>query len=186
MAPGCRPANALGQFGSGKSLSFVRPHTEMQSYAWTCFACQRGNAAGTERCAHCNFPTSASTAEIEAAQARITPVQATTPQPAPIAPPPFPESQSRSEPSALVALLMVAFGVFCLFGSYKSFTGGHWPAFMPPQLDLIAVPLSWLSERLGAFVGGALSALVGLVCIVGGVASAKRRNAAMPFPVRPP
>jgi hypothetical protein len=75
-------------------------------------------------------------------------------------------------------LLTVAFGTLCLFGAYKSFTGGHWPAFMPPQLDLFAVPLSWLSERLGAYVGGALAGVVGLVCVLGGLLSAKGRDAA--------
>jgi hypothetical protein len=95
-----------------------------------------------------------------------------------VAQPPAAPSTNANEPSALIALLMVGFGVLCLIGAYKSFTDGHWPAFMPPQLDLLAVPLSWLSERLGAYVGGAIAALVGVVCVIGGLVSAKQRNAA--------
>lgn len=96
---------------------------------------------------------------------------------------PMPRSEpstptSKEEPSIIGALLMVGFGMFCLFGAYQSLTGGHWPAYMPPQLDLFAVPLSWLSEKLGAYVGGILAGLVGLGLVLGGLMPAKRRDAA--------
>lgn len=85
---------------------------------------------------------------------------------------------AKEEPSAIGALLMVGLGMLCLYGAYQSFAGGHWPAYMPPQLDLFAVPLSWLSEKLGAYVGGTLAGLVGLGCIFGGLVPAKKRDAA--------
>ncbi|WP_284620790.1 hypothetical protein [Aquabacterium humicola] len=75
-------------------------------------------------------------------------------------------------------MLLIVFGFLCLFGAYKAFTGGHWPGFMPPKLDLFAVPLSWISERLGAYVGGTIATGVGVVCVIGGLFSANRRNAA--------
>jgi hypothetical protein len=48
---------------------------------------------------------------------------------------------------------------------------------MPPQLDLVAVPLSWLSEKLGAWVGGAVAGIVGVVFVLGGLLDAKNRAA---------
>ena len=152
----------------------------MPTYAWVCFACQRRNAAGTERCEHCGFSARATTREIGVAREQFARSQDRA------APPTKPGegqpatrlSSATKDPSSLVAVLMVGFGVVCLFGAYKSLTNGHWPAFMPPHLDLLAVPLGWLSERLGAYVGGVLSILLGVVCVVVGLASAKHRNAA--------
>ena len=89
------------------------------------------------------------------------------------------ESDNRSpKPPALVALILVGFGVLCLVGAVQSFSTGHWSAFMPPQLDLLAVPLSWLSEKLGAWVGGTVAALIGAGSIAAGVFGAKAKGAA--------
>ena len=89
------------------------------------------------------------------------------------------ESEKRSpESPALVALILVGFGVLCLVGAVQSFSTGHWPAFMPPQLDLLAVPLSWLSEKLGAWVGGTVAALIGAGSIAAGIFGAKGKGAA--------
>ena len=150
----------------------------MPSYGWVCFACQGSNRAGKEVCQHCGFAARATSRDIEVAQrglANIVPSAALPTSGGNDAPS---EAEGPSAPAPLVALLLVAFGVLCLVGAYQSLAHGRWPAFMPPQLDLIAVPLSWLSETLGAWVGSAIAGLIGLVCIFGGLVSAKDRGAA--------
>jgi ribosomal protein L40E len=145
----------------------------MSNYSWVCFACEASNPPGAEVCARCGFSARAKGQEIaRAKEAQRTVCEPLSPEdPASIA---LNRVPKRPEPSALVALLLVGFGVLCLVGGYQSFANGHWPAFMPPQLDLLAVPLSWLSERLGAWVGGALAVVVGLVCVVAGIFGARR------------
>ena len=147
----------------------------MPRYPWTCFACEHANAPNTESCARCGLGSSASVSQINKARELLavgadtaTPRSLQTSEPVPV----------QRTPSALVALIVAGFGVLCLYGAYQSITLGKWPAYMPPQLDLLAVPLGWLSERLGAYVGGALAGAIGLLCVVGGLFSAKERNAA--------
>jgi len=151
----------------------------MPKYAWVCYVCERTNVAGSNICSECGISASATGSEIEAARRKaIVHVQAST---GPSAAAPTSEVQPsvrREQPSALVAFICIGFGGLCLVGSYQAFAGGHWPAYMPPQLDLLAVPLSWLSEKLGAYVGGALAGLLGFVLVLGGLLSAKREDAA--------
>jgi len=148
----------------------------MLNYAWVCFACQGSNGAGTEVCQHCGFTARATARNIELAQngrANQAPPSPAQPVLEAVA-----SSARPTAPAPLVALLLVAFGVLCLVGAYQSFLHGRWPAFMPPQLDLFAVPLSWLSEKLGAWVGGAIAGFVGVFCVLGGILGAKDRGAA--------
>jgi hypothetical protein len=66
-------------------------------------------------------------------------------------------------------VLLILFGLLCLVGACLSFANSHWPSFMPPQLDLVAVPLGWLSEKLGAWVGGSVAAVVGVFSVLAGL-----------------
>jgi hypothetical protein len=75
-------------------------------------------------------------------------------------------------------VLLVLFGVLCLVGACLSFANLRWPSFMPPQLDLVAVPLGWLSEKLGAWVGGAVAAVVGVFSILTGLLGVGRSEGA--------
>jgi hypothetical protein len=82
-----------------------------------------------------------------------------------------PNPNNASTNSEGAAVLVVVFGVLCLVGSIFSFTDGKWPIFMPPQLDVIAIPLSALSERVGAYVGGVVAGVIGALCVGGGIVS---------------
>ena len=77
-------------------------------------------------------------------------------------------SASTSHPIGGAVLLFV-FGAWLLLGAYVSLSGGQWPPFMPPQLDLFAVPLTFISRVLGAVVGGLLAGVVGLLCIAAAI-----------------
>ena len=145
----------------------------MPNYAWTCFACDSANPAGSEICGRCGFAAQADGRDIVAARKRFAGVASDTPAPQPHAK----ANASPEEPRPFVALIVIASGVVCLFGAVQSFVTGKWPAYMPPQLDVFALPLSMLSERLGAAVGGVLSAIVGIFCVVGGLLSARGRDA---------
>jgi hypothetical protein len=147
----------------------------MPSYAWTCYACQSSNPAGTEKCVACGFSASASSAEIAEARRKLATSQPTEPSnestnEAPVSlrheVQPEEKPSEPKQPNGVHALLLFLFGIVCLVGSYQSFSSGHWPVFMPPQLDLFAVPFTWLSEQVGAVVGGALACLVGLASVV--------------------
>jgi hypothetical protein len=148
----------------------------MPGYAWVCFACETSNAADTDVCGQCGMSASATGHQISAAKAaRSSAVSGG--QAIPQSGYPFPP-RPTAEASPLVAVLLVVFGGVCLVGAVASFTNSHWPVFMPPQLDAVAVPLSWLSEKLGAWVGGALAAVVGVFSIVAGLAGVGRNRAA--------
>jgi hypothetical protein len=110
-------------------------------------------------------PRVRSTSETQASSTVEPSAQAHSPQPTP-------------EPSALAAVVLFVVGVVCLVGAVLSFSNARWPAFMLPQLDLVAVPLSWLSEKLGAWVGGALAAVVGVFSILAGLYEVGRNGAA--------
>ena len=78
-------------------------------------------------------------------------------------------SNHKDSPGAGTALISLAFGVLCFCGAYVSFANGKWPAFMPPQLDAVAFLFSLLSETLGAYVGGVVALLIGLLSIAFGI-----------------
>ena len=150
----------------------------MPSYPWTCYACQSSSPASTEICAACGFPVAASSVQIAQTRRKIAAIQSPkqtierSKEPAAIKPHSIKaveDSSKSTQPHAAHALLIFAFGVVCLVGAYQSFASGHWPVFMPPQLDLFAVPFTWLSERIGSVVGGVLAGLVGVTSVVASV-----------------
>jgi hypothetical protein len=146
----------------------------MPSYAWVCFACQKSNASGTEVCVQCGMSANATGRQIAAATANR--VASSTPATGSAEPLTHGQPGSK-QPPLFAAPLLFLFGVLCLVGAVMSFTNSRWPAFMPPQLDMVAVPLSWLSEKLGAWVGGAVATLVGVLSILAGSFAASRNGA---------
>jgi hypothetical protein len=56
---------------------------------------------------------------------------------------------------------MLAFCVVCIYGGLVAVGQGHWPAFMPPQLDALAALLGFISPRLAAVVIGSVAVLLG-------------------------
>ena len=54
------------------------------------------------------------------------------------------------------------FGGFWLFGALASLSTGSRPDWMPPQVEIITVPISWVSSKVGSHVGAALALLVGI------------------------
>jgi hypothetical protein len=66
-----------------------------------------------------------------------------------------------------LAILLV--GVFLLFGSYISISGGKWPVYMPVQLDLFGA-------LFGAYVGGAIAFLLGAFLVWAGCTSIWRNK----------
>ena len=148
----------------------------MPAYTWVCFVCEQSNPSVTEVCQHCGANAQATGQQIEAA--RRSRAQPAAPLPSTSVTPAGPSVAASHKPSTLASLFCVAFGALCLFGAYQSFSNGHWPAYLPPQLDLFAVPFSLLSEKLGAYVGGVVAVLVGLIFMLGGLLSLNRRDVA--------
>lgn len=138
----------------------------MPNYAWVCFGCAGSNSAGTEACCQCGMSARATGREIAAARrSHLEPAGRANPSSssAPVA------RSNPSEPTPLAALVLIVFGAICLVGAYQSLSSGHWPVFMPPQMDLLAVPLSFISEKLGAWVGAVVAGVVGIGSIAGGL-----------------
>lgn len=55
---------------------------------------------------------------------------------------------------------------------------------VPPQLDLIALPLGVLSERFGALAGGVIAGTIGLGCValaIGGLHALQSNGASPPL-----
>ena len=149
----------------------------MPTYAWRCLVCDSSNSSTDERCISCAFPASApgqaileARAAAIAERARRQVAEATAGQ--------GPEPDAlNSEVSAIttptdvqpptsgLSLLILFSGIVCLIGGVSSIAAGHWPGYLPPFLDLIAVPLSLLSETLGAVVGGLLAITLGVLFI---------------------
>lgn len=59
------------------------------------------------------------------------------------------------------ALFGCAFSAYLFYGAYCAFSGARWPAFMPPQLDVVALTFSLISEATSAYVAGACAGLLG-------------------------
>jgi len=66
---------------------------------------------------------------------------------------------------AAVAVFLALFGLYLFVGAGITFSRGHWPAFMPPLLDAIALPLTFISDRLGATFGALAALAFGVLCL---------------------
>lgn len=75
--------------------------------------------------------------------------------------------RARSEIGLGGALFGCAFGAYLLYGAYCSFSAARWPAFMPPQLDVVALVFSFISDTTSAYVAGAVAALLGATTLGG-------------------
>ena len=90
-----------------------------------------------------------------------------------------PTSVVRKRP-LLRAVVFLLFGIPWLLGALVSYSPGSWPDWMPLQVDIIAVPISWVSSKVGSSVATALALLVGIFFVSWAIAafiSFLRRNA---------
>lgn len=68
----------------------------------------------------------------------------------------------RLLPQALASLL---FGILCLFGALACISTGTRPDWMPPQVAIITLPISWVSSKAGSRVTAALAFFAGIVFV---------------------
>lgn len=145
----------------------------MTGYTWICFSCQRPNPAGREECVHCGAAACQSGRQIAEAQgvrSHDAKVQANQ-----SSPPPSP-SPGTGEVGLFSGLAMLAFCVVCIYGGLVAMWGGHWPAFMPPQLDGLAALLSFASPELAAVIVGLLAVLLGVGGLAAVLLAGNKRN----------
>ena len=132
---------------------------EAPSYNWVCQVCEAPNAAGAATCAKCGFPATAKGKAIAAARSGLHPQVQTRTDPE--------TKQKRSPLTPWQRFVVAVFGFWLAAGGFVSLTRGHWPNWMPPYLDVIAVPISFLSAGLGAVIGGFVSGALGLLLLLG-------------------
>lgn len=80
----------------------------------------------------------------------------------------------------LQAVVFLLFGIFWLLAALVSLSTGGRPDWMPPQVDIIAAPISWVSSKAGPHVGAALAFFVGIFFVtlaIAGITSLLRRSA---------
>ena len=127
----------------------------MPDYAWTCFACDQANPAGTQRCVHCGFSGAASAPEIQAAR-RAQGLETEASSAAP-------EQQVKTSAPEPVGPVQVfwcfMFGAYCLTGAYSSISRDEWPIYMLPQLDIFG-------GLLGPFGGGVVTGALGIFSLL--------------------
>ena len=68
----------------------------------------------------------------------------------------------RLLPQAVTSLL---FGILWLFGAAASISTGGRPDWMPPQVAIIKVPVTWISSRVGSGVTAGLAFFAGIVFV---------------------
>jgi len=78
------------------------------------------------------------------------------------------ERPLQVKPKAAPAFFFALFGFYLLVGACIAFSSGRWPGFMPPQLDALVLPLSFLSQLLGAVAGALVAGACGVFCIAFG------------------
>jgi len=61
----------------------------------------------------------------------------------------------------LQTVAVLLFGIFWLFGALVSPSTGNRPDWLPPQVDVIVEPISWISSKVNPRVGAALAYFVG-------------------------
>ena len=143
----------------------------MPKYQWTCHKCGLSNTAQSDVCAHCGFRAFASGEDIRMAR-NAQGVRAGS-KPA--------ESgenwaaKPEKEPGFGIAFLSVGFGMFCLYGTFISISSGHWPAYMPLQLDIFAELGSIFSEQVSAVMGGIVAGFIGTICTLFGIVGCCRQ-----------
>lgn len=81
-----------------------------------------------------------------------------------------PASVVRKRP-LLRAVAFLLFGIPWLLGALVSYSPGSWRDWMPPQADIIAVPISWVSSKVGSSVATALALLVGIFFVSWAIAA---------------
>jgi hypothetical protein len=80
----------------------------------------------------------------------------------------------------LQAVAFLLFGSFWLLGALASLSTGSRPDWMPPQADIFAAPISWVSSKMDPRVGAALALSVGIFFVslaIAGFISLLRRSA---------
>jgi hypothetical protein len=73
-------------------------------------------------------------------------------------------------------LVVLALCPVCLYGGLVAIWQGHWPGFMPPQLDGFAALLGFVSPRLAAVVVGLFAVLLGAGGLIAIFMAGSRRD----------
>lgn len=68
--------------------------------------------------------------------------------------------------NVMVLLVLIAFGLYLLFGAYFLWRYTKWPIFLPPQLDLFGLLFSLFGEKIGAYIGAIFLTVLGLICVL--------------------
>jgi hypothetical protein len=141
-------------------------------YAWRCSVCETSNAAGVDTCAECGIPaTTTGTAILEARRKRTASRQ-----------PGSRQYSDRPEPGALagegLGPVLATVGVFLIALGLVSLAHGHWPGFLPPQLDALEALSSAVVAQIGVLPAFALGLVSGVLLVAVASVLAERRGEA--------
>ncbi len=140
------------------------------SYQWACHRCGATNAPGLDVCRACGFPAVASANEIGKTNAPA-PQQFCRLGSEPIGEEArrLPHTDADGEANGGSSVLLIVFGAYLMAGSYSSIVNKHWPIFMPPQLDLVALVAGGWDSVSAAYIAGGITGVLGVLCFVLGI-----------------
>ena len=127
-------------------------------YTWTCHLCGASNSPNTNTCSRCHFAAVASAKDIAARKETLGP------------PTPAKPVTNRD------LFLILAFGVYLIAGGTAAFTSGHWPIFLPPQLEVVGFVFNSLPKPFAGYISGVLLSGLGGILLVGVVAEVYKRK----------
>lgn len=85
------------------------------------------------------------------------------------------ENVSQKGISILSRISFAGLGGYLLIGAYFVWTTKHWPAFMPPQLDILGMLFNLAGDDVGVFLNILLLSILGFILLLLAVLPAKRR-----------
>lgn len=80
-----------------------------------------------------------------------------------------PHTSAKTEADGSSSLLLVLFGAYLIAGAVSSIVNEHWPIFMPPQLDLLALIGGGWDSVSAAYIAGGITGVLGVLCFVMGI-----------------
>jgi hypothetical protein len=115
----------------------------MTPYAWRCSVCDGSNPAGSNACVVCGHPARSSGTAILKAREHLASSKESVGKL--VASAKSPSSTPHLEVRGVLAVL----GVLLFAIGLASLAHGHWPGFLPPQLDALEAVASFIAQRLG-------------------------------------